>query len=1074
MPRRDDIKKILIIGSGPIVIGQACEFDYSGSQACKALREEGYEVVLVNSNPATIMTDPQMADATYIEPLTIESLEKIIAKERPDALLPTLGGQVGLNLGTFLEREGILKKYNVEMLGCKAESIAKAEDRKLFKETMESIGVRTPKSGIAETMDEGMSIIKEIGFPVILRPAFTMGGAGGGTAYNMEEYEKMLQKALETSPVHQTLIEESVIGWKEVEFEVMRDSADNVIIITSMENIDPMGVHTGDSIVVAPALTLTNDELVKLADIAKKIIRAINVTGGGTNVQLGVNPINGDVVIIEINPRVSRSSALASKATGFPIARVAAKLAVGYRFDEIKNDITGKTMSNFEPAIDYVVMKVCRFAFEKFAGADPTLTTQMKAVGESMAIGRNFKESIQKGIRSLEIGRYGLGSDGKDYCPKTGADIDLIKAKISQPNALRLFYIKHGLENGLTIDKINDICKIDKWFLNEIKQLVDFEKSIEKDNIDTISKENLKKAKEWGYSDIQLAYLLKSDEMSIRAKREELGIISTYYEVDTCAGEIEAQKPYYYSTYETFDQCNATDNKKKVIILGGGPNRIGQGIEFDYCCVHASYALKEAGYEAIIINCNPETVSTDFDTSDKLYFEPLTREDVLNIIEKEKPYGVIVQLGGQTPLNLSAHLKAEGVNILGTSPESIDLAEDRKLFSKMLDKLGLRQTLNETATNVEEALDAAHRIGYPLLVRPSYVLGGRAMEIVYDDTTLITYMKTAVIASPERPVLVDKFLDDAIEVDVDAISDGETTLVCGVMEHIEYAGVHSGDSACSLPTWSLKRNIVDEIKRQTYLLAKELNVRGLMNIQFAVKDDIVYIIEVNPRASRTVPFVSKATGKPWAKIATRIMLGISLKEQGITSEVTPTHVCVKEAVFPFVKFPGIDCMLGPEMKSTGEVMGIDNNFGIAYLKAQIAAGNKIPQGGNCFLSLADKDQIHTLDIAKKLVKLGFKIYATHGTREAIIDEISDVVLVNKIEMGRPDPIDYIKNGDFDMIINTPSGRRPKEHEVQMRATAIARNVPIITTLAAAYATIIGLEAQKNNRFGCKSLQEYTN
>ena len=1074
MPRRDDIKKILIIGSGPIVIGQACEFDYSGSQACKALREEGYEVVLVNSNPATIMTDPQMADATYIEPLTIESLEKIIAKERPDALLPTLGGQVGLNLGTFLEREGILKKYNVEMLGCKAESIAKAEDRKLFKETMESIGVRTPKSGIAETMDEGMNIIKEIGFPVILRPAFTMGGAGGGTAYNMEEYEKMLQKALETSPVHQTLIEESVIGWKEVEFEVMRDSADNVIIITSMENIDPMGVHTGDSIVVAPALTLTNDELVKLADIAKKIIRAINVTGGGTNVQLGVNPENGDVVIIEINPRVSRSSALASKATGFPIARVAAKLAVGYRFDEIKNDITGKTMSNFEPTIDYVVMKVCRFAFEKFAGADPTLTTQMKAVGESMAIGRNFKESIQKGIRSLEIGRYGLGSDGKDYCPKTGADIDLIKAKISQPNALRLFYIKHGLENGLSVDKINDICKIDKWFLNEIKQLVDFEKDIEKDTIDTISKENLKKAKEWGYSDIQLAYLLNSDEMNVRSKREELDIISTYYEVDTCAGEIEALKPYYYSTYETLDQCNATDNKKKVIILGGGPNRIGQGIEFDYCCVHASYALKEAGYEAIIINCNPETVSTDFDTSDKLYFEPLTREDVLNIIEKEKPYGVIVQLGGQTPLNLSAHLKAEGVNILGTSPESIDLAEDRKLFSKMLDKLGLRQTLNETATNVEEALDAAHRIGYPLLVRPSYVLGGRAMEIVYDDATLITYMKTAVIASPERPVLVDKFLDDAIEVDVDAISDGETTLVCGVMEHIEYAGVHSGDSACSLPTWSLKRNIVDEIKRQTYLLAKELNVRGLMNIQFAVKDDIVYIIEVNPRASRTVPFVSKATGKPWAKIATRIMLGISLKEQGITCEVTPTHVCVKEAVFPFVKFPGIDCMLGPEMKSTGEVMGIDNNFGIAYLKAQIAAGNKIPQGGNCFLSLADKDQKHALDLAKKLIKLGFKIYATHGTREAIKDEISDVVLVNKIEMGRPDPIDYIKNGDFDIIINTPSGRRPKEHEVQMRATAIARNVPIITTLAAAYATIIGLEAQKNNRFGCKSLQEYTN
>ncbi|MBQ7256390.1 MAG: carbamoyl-phosphate synthase large subunit [Abditibacteriota bacterium] len=1073
MPKREDIKKILIIGSGPIVIGQACEFDYSGSQACKALREEGYEVVLVNSNPATIMTDPQMADYTYIEPLTIDFLTSIIEKERPDALLPTLGGQIGLNMGTFLEREGVLKKYNVELLGCNAESIAKAEDRKLFKETMESIGVRTPKSGIAESMEDGMELIKDIGFPVILRPAFTMGGAGGGCAYNMEEYEKMLQKALETSPVHQTLIEESVLGWKEIEFEVMRDSADNVIIITSMENIDPMGVHTGDSIVVAPAMTVSNEELNRLADIAKKIIRAINVTGGGTNVQFGVNPENGDVVIIEINPRVSRSSALASKATGFPIARVAAKLAVGFRFDEIKNDITGRTMSFFEPAIDYVVMKVCRFAFEKFAGADPTLTTQMKAVGESMAIGRNFKQAIQKGIRSLEIGRYGLGSDGKDFCPKSGGDLQLIRAKISKANAHRLFYIKHGLENGMTIEEINKLCKIDPWFLNEIKQLVDFEKSIENDTLDTISFENLKKAKDWGYSDIQLAFMLKSEEMKVREKRESLNIISTFYEVDTCAGEIEASKPYYYSTYETFDQCNATNNEKKVIILGGGPNRIGQGIEFDYCCVHASYALKEEGYESIIINCNPETVSTDFDTSDKLYFEPLTREDVLNIIEKEKPYGVIVQLGGQTPLNLSAHLQEAGVHILGTSPESIDRAEDRKLFSEMLRKLGLRQTLNETATNVEEAIAAAHKIGFPVLVRPSYVLGGRAMEIVYDDDTLSTYMKTAVIASPERPVLIDKFLDDAIEVDVDAISDGETTLVCGVMEHIEYAGVHSGDSACSLPTWSLKRNIVDEIKRQTYLLADELNVRGLMNIQFAVKDDIVYILEVNPRASRTVPFVSKSTGMPWAKIATRIMLGKSLKEQGITKEIIPTQVCVKEAVFPFVKFPGIDCMLGPEMKSTGEVMGIDYNFGIAYLKAQIAAGNKIPEGGNCFLSLAEKDQIHALDLAKKLTNLGFKIYATHGTRDALISEIKDVVLVNKIEMGRPDPIDYIKNNEFDIIINTPSGRRPKEHEVQMRATAIARNVPIITTLAAAYATIIGLEAKKNNGFGVKSIQEYT-
>ncbi|MBR4748363.1 MAG: carbamoyl-phosphate synthase large subunit [Abditibacteriota bacterium] len=1073
MPKRTDIKKILIIGSGPIVIGQACEFDYSGSQACKALKEEGYEIVLVNSNPATIMTDPQMADATYIEPLTIESLEAIIAQERPDALLPTLGGQMGLNMGTFLKREGILDKYGVELLGCDEKAIAKAEDRKLFKETMESIGVRTPRSGIAESVEEGMEIIREIGFPAILRPAFTMGGAGGATAYNMEEYQKMLPKALATSPVHQTLVEESVLGWKEIEFEVMRDCEDNVIVITSMENIDPMGVHTGDSIVVAPAMSTSTEEINRLADVARKIIRAIDVRGGGTNVQFGLNPDNGEMVIIEINPRVSRSSALASKATGFPIARVAAKLAVGLTFDEIRNDITGKTMSDFEPSIDYIVMKVCRFAFEKFAGADPTLNTQMKAVGESMAIGRNFKEALQKGIRSLETGRYGLGADGKDLLPRSGAPRDVIKQKLGQPNADRIFYLKHAIENGFSTQEIYDLSKIDHWFIENVRQLVDLETELLKYSVDSVPFDLIKTAKEWGYSDIQLAFLLKTDEMTIRDLREKKGASATYYQVDTCSGEIEAEKPYYYSTYETLDQAYPTDNKKKVIILGGGPNRIGQGIEFDYCCVHASYALKEQGYESIIINCNPETVSTDFDTSDKLYFEPLTREDVLNIVEIEKPAGVIVQLGGQTPLNLSLALKKAGVRILGTSPESIDRAEDRELFAEMLRKLGLRQTENGIAVNIEEAIEAAHKVGYPVLVRPSYVLGGRAMEIVYDDETLTNYMKSAVVASPEKPVLIDKFLDDAIEIDVDAISDGETTLVCGVMEHIEYAGVHSGDSACSIPAWTLKRYIVDEIKRQTHLLAEELNVRGLMNIQFAVKGDDIYILEVNPRASRTVPFVSKATGVQWAKVATRIMLGVSLKEQGITSEVTPEHVCIKEAVFPFVKFSGVDCMLGPEMKSTGEVMGIDQNFGVAYLKAQIAAGNRIPEKGTAFLSLAHKDQKHAEYIASKLQSLGFTIYATKGTaRELAAAGIDGIKTVSKIGNGRPDPTDLIINNQVDLIINTPSGRKPKSDEVQIRASAIARGIPIITTVAAARATLIGLETARHQQTTVRSIQKY--
>ena len=1072
MPKRTDIHKILVIGSGPVVIGQACEFDYSGSQACKAFREEGYEVVLVNSNPATIMTDPEMADHTYIEPLTLESLTRIIDKERPDALLPTLGGQTGLNLGTFLEREGVLRKYGVEMIGANESAIAKAEDRKLFKETMQSIGIRVPKSGIADSVEEGMQVIADIGFPVILRPAYTMGGAGGATAYNMEEYEKMLAFALESSPVHQTLIEESVLGWKEVEFEVMRDCKDNVIMITSMENIDPMGVHTGDSIVVAPAQTLTRPEMNHLIDLSKKVIRAVDITGGGTNIQYGVNPDNGDVVIIEINPRVSRSSALASKATGFPIARVAAKLAVGLTFDEIKNDITGQTYSDFEPTVDYCVMKVCRFTFEKFPGADDTLNTSMKAVGEAMSIGRDFKEALQKGIRSLEIGRYGLGSDGKDLKRKERRDMDLIRQKLTQPNAHRLFYLRYALENGMSTEEIHEISNIDPWFIENIRDLVDFEKKLVGQSIVSVPSATLREAKELGYSDIQLAHLLETQEEQVRQRRKVLGIESTFYLVDTCAGEFNAKRPYFYSTYETVDESRASSNPKKVIILSGGPNRIGQGIEFDYCCVHAAYALKEEGYESIIINCNPETVSTDFDTSDKLYFEPLTREDVLGIIDREKPQGIIVQLGGQTPLNLSLGLKSAGVNILGTSPESIDRAEDRKLFSALVQKLGLLQTDNGTATSVTEAKEKAAQIGYPVLVRPSYVLGGRAMEIVYDEEDLAGFMERATEASPERPVLIDKFLEDAVEVDVDAISDGKLTLVCGVMEHIEQAGVHSGDSACSLPPYTLSDEIIAQIKRQTYALAEELEVLGLMNIQFAVKDGKVYILEVNPRASRTVPFVSKATGVPWAKVATKIMVGKSLAEQGITEEVTPNFVCVKEAVFPFVRFPGVDVVLGPEMKSTGEVMGIDQDFGNAYLKAQIAAGQDLPRKGTVFVSVADRDKAEVCDIARNLSDLGFSIAATRGTARAIENAGVKPRVISKIGEGRPDATDLIKNNEIALIINTPSGKRPRKHEISIRSAVVASGIPIITTLAGAKATVHGLRVARDHGPTVRSIQEY--
>jgi len=863
-----------------------------------------------------------------------------------------------------------------------------------------------------------------------------------------------------------------VLGWKEIEFEVMRDCKDNVIMITSMENIDPMGVHTGDSIVVAPAQTLTTPEMVHLIALSKKVIRAIDITGGGTNIQYGVNPDNGDVVIIEINPRVSRSSALASKATGFPIARVAAKLAVGLTFDEIKNDITGQTYSDFEPTVDYCVMKVCRFTFEKFPGADETLNTSMKAVGEAMSIGRNFKEALQKGIRSLEIGRYGLGSDGKDLPEKQRRDMDLIRQKLSQPNANRLFYLRYALENGMSTQEIYDLSKIDHWFIENIRELVIFERKLAGQSIVSVPAATLREAKELGYSDIQLAHLLETKEELVRQRRKVLGIESTFYLVDTCAGEFNAKRPYFYSTYETLDESRGSANPKKVIILGGGPNRIGQGIEFDYCCVHAAYALKEEGYEGIIINCNPETVSTDFDTSDKLYFEPLTREDVLGIIDREKPMGVIVQLGGQTPLNLSLPLKAAGVTILGTSPESIDRAEDRKLFSELVRKLGLLQTDNDTATSVEEAMKNAAKIGYPVLVRPSYVLGGRAMEIVYDEDDLAGFMEKATEASPERPVLIDKFLEDAVEVDVDAISDGKLTLVCGVMEHIEQAGVHSGDSACSLPPFSLSDEIVAEIRRQAYVLAEELQVLGLMNIQFAVKDERVYILEVNPRASRTVPFVSKATGVPWAKVATKIMLGMSLEAQGITKEIIPKHVSVKEAVFPFVRFPGVDVVLGPEMKSTGEVMGIDMDFGNAYLKAQIAAGQNLPESGMVFLSVADRDKAQIGDIARDLRDLGFTIAATRGTADAIGKAGVKARVISKIGEGRPDATDLIKNNEVALIINTPSGKKPRIHEISIRSSIVAGGIPIITTIAGAKATIHGLRVTRDHGPTVRSIQEY--
>jgi len=1075
VPRRDDLKKILLIGSGPIIVGQACEFDYSGSQACKALKEEGYEVVLINSNPATIMTDPQMADRTYIEPITPEVVEKIIARERPDAILPTLGGQTGLNVAVFLARDGVYDRYGVEVIGASAEAISRAEDRELFKNAMQEIGLKVPDSGLAHSVEEGMAIAEKIGLPVVLRPAFTLGGTGGATAYNLEELSGYLKYALSVSPIGQVLVEQSVLGWKEIEFEVIRDCVDNVILITSMENVDPMGVHTGDSMVVAPAQTLTAREYKQYADYCRRIIRKIGITGGGANIQFGGNPDNGDIVVIEVNPRLSRSSALASKATGFPIARVATKLAVGLTLDEVRNDVTGRTFAFHEPTVDYCVFKIARFTFEKFPQADPTINTSMKSVGEAMSIGRNFKEALQKGIRSLEIQRFGLGFDKKEFDPEKFQDPEDIRQKLRIPNAERLFYVKLALEKGLSLDEIYELSKIDRWFLHNIKEIAEDGHSLKKykglSGLKKIPTETLRKIKADGFSDVQLACLTGTDEEAVRQRRKELGVEASYKLVDTCAGEFIAERPYYYSTYDRVNENKPTGNRK-IIILGGGPNRIGQGIEFDYCCVHAVFAVKELGYEAIMINSNPETVSTDYDTSDKLYFEPLTREDVLAIVEQEKPEGVIVQLGGQTPLNLAVPLEKAGVKILGTSPDSIDRAEDRKRFKELVDKLGLKQAPSATASSVEEVRALAQEIGYPVLLRPSYVLGGRAMEIVYDDAEVERFMKKAIEASPERPVLVDKFLEEAIEIDVDCVSDGETAVIGGILEHIEEAGIHSGDSACVIPPYTLDDPIISQIKEQTYALARELNVKGLMNVQYAVKDDVVYTLEVNPRASRTVPFVSKATGVPLVNIAAKIMLGMTLKELNFTREVEIEHTAVKEAVFPFSRFPGVDAILGPEMKSTGEVMGINDTFGMAFLKSQQGVGQILPQKGTVFISLRSKDKRPMIFLAKKLVDLGFNLVATRGTAKALARNDIPVTQVLKVSQGRPNIVDMMKNGEVDLIINTPGGKGTKPDGLAIRSNAVALKIPLITTVAGAYAAVNGIEALKKKGIQVKTIQEY--
>jgi carbamoyl-phosphate synthase large subunit len=1071
MPKDTSIRKILVIGSGPIVIGQGCEFDYSGVQACKALKEEGYEVILVNSNPATIMTDPEFAHRTYIEPITPEVVEKIIIREKPDALLPTLGGQTALNTSMSLFKSGVLDKHGVRMIGANAEAIDKGEDRHLFKEAMEKIGLDMPRSGIARTMEEAKKVADDIGtLPLIVRPAFTLGGQGGGISYNKEEFEEIVHRGLDLSPVSEVLIDESLLGWKEFEMEVMRDRADNCVVICSIENLDPMGVHTGDSITVAPIQTLTDREYQIMRDASFAVIREIGVETGGSNIQFATDPKTGRMIVIEMNPRVSRSSALASKATGFPIAKIAAKLAVGYTLDELPNDITRVTPASFEPTIDYVVTKIPRFTFEKFPTANPVLTTSMKSVGEAMSIGRTFKESMQKCLRSLETGRWGFGFDNKD--PKAPTK-DEITRKLQIPNAERIFWLQTAFVNGWTLDEVHAATAIDPWFLRHLQQIAEEGSSLNGSaGAPPASSGELRRLKKLGFSDRQLAKAWNSTEDEVRALRKKHGVIPTYRLVDTCAAEFEAYTPYFYSTYGDENEARQSD-KKKIIILGGGPNRIGQGIEFDYCCVHAAFALKELGYETIMVNSNPETVSTDYDTSDKLFFEPLTLEDVLNICDQEKPYGVIVQFGGQTPLNLAADLERHGVPIIGTSPKSIEQAEDRKFFSALLDKLHLKQAEAGTATNEAEAIVVANRIGYPVLVRPSFVLGGRAMMIVYRDSELSTYMREAVTASPERPVLVDRFLDNATEIDVDCISDGETSVVGAIMQHIEQAGIHSGDSACVIPAFSISDNIKAQIEKAAKDLARELEVRGLMNIQFAVKDEELYVIEVNPRASRTVPFVSKATGVSLAKLAAKIMVGEKLVDMGYTKTIIPSHISVKEAVFPWNRFPGIDIVLGPEMKSTGEVMGIDKDWGMAYAKSQIAAFNPLPKEGTVFFSVADRDKERAIDVARGLHELGFKIVSTGGTLAKLAEAGIPADRVYKVlEQARPNVIDMMKNGEIHFLINTPATHESRADEILIRSTAIAQKISYATNMAAAEASVKAIRSLKESDLTVKSIQEY--
>jgi len=1079
VPRRNDIHKILLIGSGPIVIGQACEFDYSGSQACKALREEGYEVVLINSNPATIMTDPEMAHRTYIEPITWEFVAKVIEKERPDALLPTLGGQTGLNVAMDLYRHGILDQYKVEMIGANAEAIAKAEERDRFRLAMERIGLDVCRGRTVHNLEEAQEVLKEIGLPCVVRPSFTLGGTGSSVAFNREQFLDLVTRGLTASPIHEVLLEESVLGWKEFELEVMRDADDNVVIICSIENLDPMGIHTGDSITVAPVQTLTDKEYQRMRDAAIAVIREIGVDTGGSNIQFAVNPKTGRMVVIEMNPRVSRSSALASKATGFPIAKIAAKLAVGYRLHELANDITRLTKACFEPTIDYVVTKVPRFAFEKFPEADPTLTTQMKSVGETMAIGRTFKESLQKALRGLEVGAFGLGCDGKDlWGTPQQPTLDEIRYKLAHPNAQRIWYIRYAFKAGMSVEEVNELTSIDPWFLHNIKEIVDLENELRGyRDISEVSTPKLRQAKQYGFSDRQLAVIWNRTEMEIREERKRRGIVATFKAVDTCAAEFEAYTPYYYSTYEEEDETPPKKpGKKRIMILGGGPNRIGQGIEFDYCCCHASFALRELGIESVMVNSNPETVSTDYDTSDLLFFEPLTCEDILNIQDRVQADGVIVQFGGQTPLNLARALQVAGLPIIGTSVDTIEDAEDREKFADVLRRLNLRQPPNAIARTLPEAQLAVQKVGFPVLVRPSFVLGGRAMEICYDMEQFERFVKEAFEAAEGQPVLIDRFLEDATEVDVDAIADGETVIVAGVMEHIEEAGVHSGDSACAIPPYSLPGPVVEEIRQATCLMAKDLQVKGLMNVQFAVKREdgrpVVYVLEVNPRASRTVPFVSKAVGWPLAKSAAKVMVGVSLKEQGWTRAPIPNRVSVKEAVLPFVKFFGVDIVLGPEMKSTGEVMGVSRYFSIAYAKSQIAAGTALPRSGRIFISVADRNKHQIVHLAQRLQSMGYELLATKGTADRLEQAGVKVIRLKKIKEGHPNVVDYILNGDIQLIINTPSGKGARTDEGQIRALAIAQGIPCITTISAAEAAVKAMEAmQENAEFDVEAVQD---